>query len=82
MVKYSLLFAGLTLFVASTHAADANFQKQLMESSPKYLAAANSSEARQWIKQGKRSLVDAKLKSLVEDGKKSAVDYFMIGNML
>jgi tetratricopeptide (TPR) repeat protein len=82
MVKNSLLFAGLTLFVVLTHAADANFQKQLMESSPKYLAAANSSEARQWIKQGKRSLVDARLKSLVEDGKKSAVDYFMIGNML
>lgn len=82
MSKCSLLFAGLALAATSTHAANSIFEQQIAEGSPKYLAASNSREARQWIRQGKRSLVDAKLKTLVDDRKKTAVDYFMLGNML
>lgn len=58
------------------------FISESQEAGKKYEAFVKSSEAMQLLKDGKRSEVNDRLKNLVPDKDKTALDYFIVANML
>jgi len=73
----------ILLWLPSTHAAeDTTFTSEIQMVGEKYKSLANSPESVLLMKEGKKSEVNARLKTLVPDKNKTAADYFILSNML
>lgn len=73
----------IILWLTSSQAAENTaFLYEIQKMGEKYESLANSPESIQFIKEGKKSAVNTRLKTLVPDKNKTAADYFILSNML
>ncbi|MCW1983641.1 hypothetical protein FHY25_004014 [Xanthomonas arboricola] len=76
------LVLALASATAAQGAAPDDFASRVGKVAEKYESLAESPEADQLIEQGKKSQVNARLKTLVPDNEKNVLDYFVLSNLL